>query len=206
MGKVENGINGAITGTVGPSVFYKMYGKNYVRALPDEKKVKVKATPARLRQQQRLSLVTAFLKPFKDLVKITFASVTKGRAPYHTAQSLNMKNCIIGDTYPDQEIDYSKTLLSAGNLELPKQCSVKRKGTGLLFEWDDFDDIGTDTLVVAYLDHTQSWSKYHFTGIAKYENSFYWEAHINEEPIRVWMAFRSHNQQDMSNSVYLGKV
>ncbi|MCW3808082.1 DUF6266 family protein [Plebeiibacterium marinum] len=204
MGIANKGINGPVSGKVGSNVFYTVKGKNYIRTVPDIGSVK--PTPKRLRQRQRLSLVTAFLKPFKDLVKITFAHITTGRSAYHTAQSLNMKNCIVGDVYPDQEIDYSKTILSTGNLQLPQKCSVKRVDSGLLFEWDGFD-IGTnDTLMVTFLDSSKVWSEYRFTAATKYDKQYFWDACLDDDPVYVWMAFRSHNQQDMSDSVYLGQV
>ncbi len=204
MGKVKNGANGSVSGKVGSVVFYSMYGKDYVRSLPDVRKDK--PSPAKLRQRQRLSLVTKFLQPFKNLVKITFSHVTVGRSPYHTAQSFNMKNAIKGDTYPDQEIDYNKVCLSVGNLDLPKVCAVKRKDNGLFFEWDEYKDGSLDTLVVILLDKCTNYAEYQFTGVSKYKNSYLWDVDIYDEKVSVWIAFRSLDEEDMSNSLYLGEV
>jgi len=206
MGKAFKGVNGSVSGKVGSSVFYSMYGKDYVRSLPDPGARKDKPTPAKLRQRQRLSLVTKFLQPFKDLVKITFAHNTVGRSPYHTAQSFNMKNAIIGDVYPDQVIDYNKVCLSAGNLKLPKECSVKRTDNGLLFEWDDYKEGSSDTLVVILLDTCTNWVEFQFTGVSKYKKSYLWDVDLDDEKVSIWIAFRSLYEEDMSNSLYLGEV
>ncbi len=204
MGRARNGANGSVSGKVGSVVYYSMYGKDYVRSLPDIRKDK--PTPAKLRQRQRLSLVTAFLQPFKDLVRITFAHNTVGRSPYHTAQSLNMKNAISGDEYPNQEIDFSKVILSAGNLELPKKISVKRKDNGLFFEWSDYDKGNLDTLVVIFFDKYTNYAEYQFTGVAKYKNSFLWDVDLDDKEVAVWIAFRKLEETDMSASMYLGNV
>ncbi len=204
MGRARNGANGSVSGKVGSVVYYSMYGKDYVRSLPDVRKDK--PSPAKLRQRQRLSLVTAFLQPFKDLVRITFAHNTVGRSPYHTAQSLNMKNAISGDEYPNQEIDFSKVILSSGNLELPKKFSVKRKDNGLFFEWSDYDKGNLDTLVVIFFDKHTNYAEYQFTGVAKYKNSFLWDVDLNDEEVAVWIAFRKLDETDMSASLYLGNV
>ncbi len=204
MGRARNGANGSVSGKVGSVVYYSMYGKDYVRSLPDIRKDK--PSPAKLRQRQRLSLVTAFLQPFKNLVRITFAHNTVGRSPYHTAQSLNMKNAISGDEYPNQNIDFSKVFLSSGSLELPREFSVKRNDNGLLFEWDDFENGSSDTLVVVFFDKHTNYAEYQFTGIAKYKKSFLWDVDLDDEDVAVWIAFRKLDETDMSNSLYLGEV
>ncbi len=204
MGKATNGANGSVSGKVGSVVYYKMYGKDYVRSLPDVRKDK--PTPAKLRQRQRLSLVTAFLKPFKDLVKITFAHNTVGRSPYHTAQSFNMKNAIKGDEYPDQEIDFSKVVLSAGSLELPKEFTAKLTDKGLLLEWNDYVNGTSDTLVVILFNRYTNYIEYQFTAVSKYKNSYLWDVDLDDKQTSVWIAFRSLDQTDMSNSLYLGEV
>ncbi len=204
MGRARNGANGSVSGKVGSVVYYSMYGKDYVRSLPDIRKDK--PSPAKLRQRQRLSLVTAFLQPFKNLVRITFAHNTVGRSPYHTAQSLNMKNAISGDEYPNQSIDFSKVFLSSGSLELPREFSVKRNDNGLFFEWDGFENGSLDTLVVVLFNKHTNYAEYQFTGIAKYKKSFLWDVDLNDEEVAVWIAFRKLDETDMSNSLYLGEV
>ncbi len=204
MGKAKNGINGTVTGKVGYNVFYMLNGENIIRSLPEIGSIK--PTPGRLRQRQRLSLVASFLRPFRELIRITFAHVSKKRQPYHIAQSLNMKNCIKGDVYPDQEIDLAKTILSTGSLELPTVASVKRTDTGLNFEWEVPTIYSSDNLVVIVNLNQSHGVEYQFTAIPKSNGIYHWDIDLPDNEVSVWMAFRSNDQQDMSNSIYLGDV
>lgn len=68
MAELKQGVNGPAKGKIGNTVHYTMYGKHFVRSLPDVSSFK--KTPKRMRQQQRMSLVVAFLQPFQALQKI----------------------------------------------------------------------------------------------------------------------------------------
>jgi hypothetical protein len=132
MARVKDGINGVVNGIAGNSVFYTMHGKNYVRSRPAVNK-RHKPSLKQQHQQQRMALVQLFLQPFIELLKLSFASVTEANPTYHVPKSYNLLHAIKGDTYPDQEIDLSKTYLSAGSLDLLATCSVKRNDGALLF-------------------------------------------------------------------------
>ncbi len=204
MARLKQGINGPASGKVGATVHYMMYGKHFVRSLPDIRNYK--QTPKRLRQQQRMILVQSFLKPFKELIKLSFASVAIGTAPYHVAKSYNLLHAIKGDEYPEQEIDLGKTFLSAGSLELPDVCTVQRTDDGLLFNWSGEKGGQNDALlVIVYYPETNHVS-YQFTGVKRYKTSFLWDVDLSAGNNHVWIAFRSKNEKEMSNSMYLGEV
>lgn len=201
MAKLENGFNGNAHGKMGGLVFYTLYGKPCVRTRP--RKGKFKQTPARQRQQQRMNEVTGFLKDFKSLVKITFAGISTGRAPYHTAFSYNAEHALTTDQAGKWILDFSKVMLSAGPLGLPMVASMQRQEDGFLLSWSTEEGNARDTLVVMARTEETHMVEYAFTGIQRKKGTYQWELPLNGK-VHVWIAFRSGDQQHMSNSVYLG--
>jgi len=204
MAQLKQGINGPASGKIGPTVHYTMYGKHFVRSLPATGSYK--QTPERQKQQQRMALVQAFLKPFKELIRLSFAPVAVNNAPYHVAKSYNLRYAITGDTYPDQTIDFNKVYLSVGSLDLPDEYSVQRSEGGLLFTWSGGNDQSVDTLLVVMYNDDKNSVAYQFTGVRRSRASFFWDIDLGSEGVHVWIAFRSIDEKEMSNSLYLGKV
>ncbi|TAJ00329.1 hypothetical protein DMA11_24855, partial [Marinilabiliaceae bacterium JC017] len=71
MARLKNTILDAESGSLGPVVVYSMYGRSYVRSKPSQ--YRDKKSPAQLAQRQKFQLILNFLRPFKDLIRITFA-------------------------------------------------------------------------------------------------------------------------------------
>jgi len=195
------------TGSIGNAVYYTMHGKNFVRSKPS--RYTDRKSEAQLVQRARMKAVTGFLTPFKDLVRITWAGEATGRAPYHAAKSDLMRNALQGD-YPDVQINKEAALLSKGPLPLPGTITVTVQDGGLLAEWTDSSEVaakqGKDTLVLIALDSQNGISEYKFTGVPRSVKSYLWKPSIdisqNNKP-DVWVAFRSNNETEMSNSVYV---
>lgn len=203
MAKLENGISGSASGKIGEYVFYTLYGKPCVRSRP--KRGSFKQTPARQRQQSRMNIITAFLSHFKALVRITFAGISEGRAPYHTAFSVNARHALKQDDNGNWFLSYPDTILSVGALVLPNQMHVEKEGEGLNFQWDNYGGDNQDHLVVM-VQHAQTHGvEFSFTGIPRKKQHCFWEP-IQSGEMHVWVAFRSADQQHMSPSLYLGLV
>jgi hypothetical protein len=183
MARLKQGINGPATGTIGPTVHYIMYGKHYARSLLDIRNYK--NTPKRLTHQQRIALVQAFLKPFKELIRISFAPLSQGSAPYHVAKFYNLLKAIKGEAYPDQSIDLSKTLLSAGPVILPSDISVVRNDKGLYFQWTKEEGSPSDTLLVLLYQPEYVNVQYRFTGFERYQQNYFWEIEPADSGIHI---------------------
>ncbi|WP_430814642.1 DUF6266 family protein [Carboxylicivirga sp. RSCT41] len=204
MAEVKDGINGKVKGRVGNAVFYTMNGKNIVRSLPQINKHK-KPTLNQERQRQRMSLAQELLKPLKDLIKLTFASLAENSAPYHVAKSYNMRHAIIGE-FPNQEIDWTKVYLSAGSVEKPSECIVQKRDGGLHFNWSKGEGKHNDTLVVMAYNPESNRLEYRFTGISRQREDYFWDVALQDMPMHVWVAFRRQDETDISDSLYLGVI
>lgn len=201
MAKLENGFTGNAHGKVGDYVFYTLYGKPCVRSRP--RRGSFKQTPARKRQQERMNAITGFMQHFKCLVKITFAGVSMGRAPYHTAFSYNAKQALKEDASGKWTISYPDTLLSVGPVVLPMQTTVRRSEEGLHFNWVNNEGDFQDTLVVIIQHLETKGVAFSFTGTVRKGKTYTYEP-IHAGQVHVWLAFRSADHQCMSHSLYLG--
>lgn len=206
MAQMKNTILEAGNGSVGPIVVYSMYGKSYMRTKPA--RYKDKQSLAQLTQRQKMKMMLAYLSPFKELLRFTFASDAIGRSAFQAALSYNLRQGLEGE-YPHQLINKQTALLSHGQIDLPSRLSVSRLSDGLLFEWDDsnngFNNSTSDTLVVILQVGDTSLVEYRFTGVARCEGQFKWEtAQVKSgKSLHVWMAFRNARETQMSNSFYL---
>ena len=204
MAQIKNGINGIVSGKAGNVVFYTMYGKNIVRSKPSPSVKSRKPSLKQNTQRQKMTLIQQLLQPFKDLIKITFAPVTLNNAAYHVAKSYNMRQAIKGDHFPNMAIDWQKTLISAGNLELPEKAEKTQSENGLGFTWSVNTGRYSDSLLVVALSKKDKQLVYRFTGISRSQGHFKWDIDLEQKEWHVWIAFRSKDETNMSNSLYLG--
>lgn len=118
MAKYNNlidALNGGkgLSGTLGDRVYYQRNGISYSRSKQVSRKNT--STPAQLTQRAKFSLVLKFLQPLKEFISIGFRSKAKNMSEFNYAMSFLFKNALTGE-YPDFSIDYSKVLLSIGNV------------------------------------------------------------------------------------------
>jgi len=204
MAKYNNILEGS-SGKVGKVITYQMYGKSYLRSMPgyytDKKSLR------QLAQRQKMQLINTFLGPFKDVLKITYKSLAVGRSAYQAAKSYNLLNGIRGE-YPEQLIDYSKALISVGDVPLPDLISFKHTDEGILVNWKD-DEKGnlTDTLMLVANMRGQYNTVYKHTGAERREGVCLWKQDFRGRDVYdIWVIFRDCKERAYSNSLYLGAI
>ena len=72
-------------------------------------------TEAQMNQRAKFSAVLKFLQPLTPFLRIGFKNYAVGMTAFNAAMSINIQNALTG-TYPLYAIDYSKALISRGNL------------------------------------------------------------------------------------------
>lgn len=134
MGSLNNGPFSSFNGKIGNLVSYTLNGKNVVRTIGALTKP---PTPAQLANQMRMGVVNAFLKPITGFINSGFEFVAAGttKNPYNEAVSYNKKNAVQGD-YPEISIDYSKALVSMGELSPALNPGIAIMPEGIEFTWD----------------------------------------------------------------------
>ena len=194
-------------GKLGNLVLYKVGGQGRVRTRAGH--FRDRKSPAQLAQRQRMQVVNHFLKPFRDLIRITFAAEAMGGSAVHAARSYNMRHALTGE-YPDIAIDKSRALLSRGPLPLPVGAKASPQPEGLLIEWENGAEaagqLPSDTLVVMALSPGNGTVDYRFTGVRRSDGCYLWKPSLPQENLDIWIAFRNRKETEMSESLFLKSV
>jgi hypothetical protein len=144
MGTLNNGPFGHLNGRVGNLVSYTLKGKNVVRAAGKSAKPPTKTM---LTNYQRMKVVNAFLKPMLAFLNIGFAKAVEDtdRNPYNEAVSYNKKYALQG-VYPNIVIDFSKALVSKGDLPPAVSPVINILPDGIEFTWEMQSNIAPQCL------------------------------------------------------------
>ena len=194
-------------GKLGNLVLYKVNGQGRVRTRAEH--FNDRRSPAQLAQRQRMQAVNSFLKPFRDLIRITYAAEAGGSSAVHAARAYHMRHALTGE-YPDISVDKGRALLSRGPLPVSLNAKVSVQEEGLLIEWEncpeDEREHAHDTLVVVALFTEKGRAGYHFTDTRRTCGSYVLKPARMQGNADVWISFRKRDQTLMSNSMYLGNL
>lgn len=113
MGTYKNGISGSFSGKIGTVVGSTWNGIDYMRSLP--RRSKRAPTEGQKAQRMKLALAINFLSPVSELVNTGFRNEAVKKSGFNVATSNFINEAIIG-VYPEFLVDYSKVLISSGNL------------------------------------------------------------------------------------------
>jgi hypothetical protein len=208
MANLHSGIMGPVSGKVGNLVYYISHGRNFVRNAP--RKSKKKASLKQKIQRAKFGMVAHFLAPISKLVNESCQSVN-GRT---VGTNLLMKQIIkegITGKYPHFEIYCPEVKLlrgklpwTAGTLQYNETSTEFNIDWPVLVHGGHLEDelivmiryCGTDTWLVAegVAQRAQG------TCTLRIDETF------GNQMMRVWIAFRSPDLREFSDSQYLGEV
>jgi hypothetical protein len=207
--KVES--NRGFIGRVGNTVTYVLNGRVVKRTIGKSSK---KVTIAQLSVRQRTKIITEFLNPVKEYINIGFefeARLVQKKNAHNIATSYNWLNAFTG-VYPDQKIDFSKVLLSRGNLPVTNNIDVKVVDNRIEFTWDKntvTDRIkGSDrVMLLAYLPK-ENRAVSLIGGAERLEGGEHLIIPEYKHGIHIetYVSFVSADYKSISNSVYTGEV
>ncbi|NQX39699.1 hypothetical protein SAMN05421820_10696 [Pedobacter steynii] len=204
-----NGPHGHLKGKIGNLVFYLLNGQPVVRTIGDPGKPSINQKG----NQQAMSVTMKVFKSMKSFINSSFELEARGtvRNPFNLAISYNKKNALKG-AYPNLRIDYSKIVLSYGDLPLANDLKMVKTETGVLISWglsnQDFPALNNDMVMLMLhhpLDHRSTTvlnacrrdAGQHFIPLSNTE--------LNE-PIEAYICFKSANGKKISDSAYLGNL
>lgn len=218
MGRMKFGPFGPFIGKIGPLIGYMRRGQLVTRALPHPSHKA--ATENQLISRKQFAMSMHFVKPINDFVSFSFHQETKGttRIPQNAATSYFRKRAIQGN-YPDYWIDFSKVLVSKGDLPLPVNPSVELSGSELIFKWEKDPEIGYERcddqiMLMAYFPDSKHANFIvggarrtaemevltiypYLTPVAEYPK---------DTAVETYIAFISNDRQRVSDSIYLGRL
>jgi hypothetical protein len=218
MGRMKFGPLGPFIGKVGALVGYIRRGAFVVRALPHPSHKP--ATEKQLISRKQFSMAMQFVKPINKFVNFSFHPETKGttRIPQNAATSHLRKLAIQGD-YPDYWIDFSKVIVSKGDLPLPLRPSVELSDRTLTFKWENDPETcykrnDDQVLLMAYFPDIKH-ANFVVGGARRTAGMDILQIYptLNGIPgdgeataIETYIAFISNDRQQVSDSIYLGRL
>ena len=133
MATFQQGIHGKFSGRVGNVVGSSWKGTGVMRIRPAS--VSNPNTGRQQQQRGKFGMVVRFIQAHTPLVRSGFKPWANGLTPYNAAVSYNLANAIIGEV-PNLSIDFSKVLISRGDLPLVSNLTSTAPAPGaLLLEW-----------------------------------------------------------------------
>ncbi|MGY4383407.1 hypothetical protein ACVWYN_000426 [Pedobacter sp. UYP24] len=212
MGQYKKGILGHFRGKVGTVIGSIWNGIYYMRSLPDT--TNSTPTQSQLNVRIKFAIAQGFLKRIKALINIGYQKFTDGISPMNAATSYTLKYAITGVS-PNYTIDYSKVVVSAGDLDQPYNPGmIMSTPAEIKFNWDAQVeaqmDYGKNTDTVTFLVFCPILNK--FTKVSNvvprsaltYTLSV--PAEFSGELVHAWMVLTSVDGKEVSESYYMGPL
>lgn len=137
MGKLNMGILGGFSGTVGTVVgSTNKNGDDIIRA--KSKKSRSASTVGQVKQQTKFGLVTGFMQGLNPVIKSGMKQVASAEniSPFNFACRYALTNAISG-TDEQPEMDYSKVIISDGKLSRISGATAAHSNGNIQFNWSD---------------------------------------------------------------------
>lgn len=130
MARLRNGIFGGIEGKLGNLVGYEFNDKSYLRAIPDD--FKYNNTASQQAHKNQFMAVVKFAQLLNgSIIKPAWTGLSKGMTAFNLFTSTN---------YPAFNTegvieDYSKIVITKGELALPEELKMEREANRLSISW-----------------------------------------------------------------------
>ena len=209
MGKYIKGILGSFTGQVGTVVGSSWKGIEVMKSL--SKTIKKPPTARQIAQRARFSFVAAFIKPLSKLFDVSYIAPGSKMSAVNAAFQYNYDHAL-GGTYPAFTFDYSKVLISKGNLHPANTPAAAAAGTGIIkFTWGDNSGVAlanaTDKCIMVVHCAELNRSLYKTGGAARPAGTDAIDAGIfSGRVVETWLAFITEDGTDVSSSNYTGQL
>lgn len=209
MATIAQGILGGFSGKVGTVVGAIWKGIATMRAYSPN--VTNPNSLAQQEQRAKFSLIVSFLRPFTSVLRFLFRDSAQKMTAFNAALKYNIGVAIKG-AYPAFEIDYTKVILSKGNLEgaLNPVASSDVPAT-IKVNWADNTSEGNasaddNAVIIAYHPVLKKQvTTIVGTRVAGTANVVAPDAWSGSE-VEVYFAFTNASNDELSDSVYLGSI
>lgn len=211
MGKVISGAGMGFSGKVGNLVYSQHRdGTTRVRSVPVASGKPM--TVGQLSTAQDTTICALFMKPLADFVRVGYDCSANAlrKSAYHVMVSHLRKETIKG-VYPNREIDFSKVLMSKGDLQPPRDAAVKRTAAGLEFSWNsETSSRNHYTDQVVMLAYFPELAKCVFITAGaqrdKGKDELFLRGTENGYVAEIYLSFVTNDRRRISDSVYLGQL
>lgn len=210
MGILKHGPFGTATGKIQNMVSYDLNGKNVFRTIGTTNK---KPTVKQLAVRQKMAVVIEFLKFLGPLIDSGFKAqaIAARKSAHNMATSYNTKNATIGE-YPNIVLDYSKAMISQGDLMQPIDPQVELLPGKLRFTWQNEPHLGyanrkDQIMMLVYFPDSQEASIDIYGAQRSVGEDFLgFDNKMQNARMEVYMAFVSSDRESASDTIYLGTI
>ena len=210
MGKIRQGVYGALSGKTGNLIGASWRGIPYLRIMPAS--VANPRTPGQVNQRAKFRAVVAFVQAQAAMISIGYRAYASGKTAANAAVSYLLKTAITG-TAPNFTVDYATALLSRGKLVKPAGQAVTATGLDASVTWNNNSSEGNalpdDTAMLVAYNPTRLESFILLEDTATRSEAsldFTIPAHFSGEEVKVYLAFRSADKRLISDSVFVGSL
>lgn len=209
MAILKNGILGAANGKISNLVTYTLNDQEIMRSIGVNKKA---PTVNQLNNKLQMKVIMRFLNNMDTLLQTGFNPKARGTTKnYHNlAIAYNKPNALKG-FYPEVEIDYSKIIISVGDLPQAVNPVVEFVAAGLKFSWDaegyTWPYNQDQVMLMAYAPAKNEYV-YLSSGARRAEGKEVLEItpSMRNQVLEVYISFVSDDRQNAADSLYLGQV
>ena len=206
MGRIHKGILGPVSGTVGNVVGSSWKDIHYLKSQPSTKK----RTPTvdQLDHQLKFSVVLNFIQTMVGLIQLTFKKYAVRMSEYNAAFSYNYHNALTGTT-PDYAIDFSKALVSRGDLPNAMAPAATLTNNTVYFTWTDNSGFGkaapTDKALFVVFCPNLNLTLYNGNAVRSAGAGSLDVSAFAGETVQTWITFTAEDSS-AANSIYTGEL
>lgn len=212
MGSYTKGILGTFRGKVGTVIGYSWRGKDLMRGLPKE--TTIAATAAQIEQRAKFSKVIKFLTAIKGIVGAYFGKEQKSKSPFNLATSYHLGEALLPGPNDSWLIDYSKVLISRGDLRGVDNPTVAAGGANEInLTWTDNSGQGsadaTDQLIaVVFSTEMVEFVQFNPTAATRADGvvTLPIPGYLSGSLAEVWVTFITANGKQAAISSYAGSI
>ena len=207
MATYQKGILGDFNGTVGTVVGSSWKDVKYMRSKPTRKN-RV-ATDEQLKQRAKIAITIEFFKPLTKLIRTTFDGVAGKMTGFNRAVQYAFKNAITG-TAPNFSLDYSKVLISQGNLPNESDAKATAAAGAVTFTWTNTSGNGLSSpndkaILVVYCEALKD-SVYTLSGADRSAGTATLNvAGYQGQTVQAWISFISADGKEVATSRFVGQ-
>jgi len=209
MGTYNKGILGAFSGKVGPVVGASWRGKEVMRSLP--KKSNRVVTSLQQQQRQKFAMVNDFLGGIQPVIKRYYGNDSGIKTRRNQAMSYLMREALVFNN-PDFEWDYSKVLISRGDLTSFENATLDVAAGAISVTWTDNSNQGealaNDQLVLVVYEPVSKAVVYSLAAGERADETaaLAMPSNLDGAEVQVWATFVAADEKLFATSLYLGSI
>lgn len=207
---IDNG-SGA-SGSLGPLIYYYRKGKKCIRTKPPH--VHNPQTAQQTNHRTKISMAGKLIRNLRKFIDIGYQA-TDIDMPMNEARKFMLNNCFDLSAEGATVLDYSKVLISRGQISKPEVTGFNIEGNTARINWKtplkgDYTDGDDKVMIAMFMDEGKEGLSQLLSNVAyRKDGSCTIPVPIHTEPLHAWIFFYNpdiapgESRMKVSDSVYL---